>query len=142
MNNYGFFPVSTAIFEDVERILNNSLKTVKTQYPTNIIDLFHKGYKIEIALAGFSKEDISVEVNGNKLDVNVSVPSRLIVNEDDGDACYIKHGISYREMSQSFNIGEKIDVSNISVEFVDGLLTINLPIKRETEINNRKIEIK
>jgi HSP20 family molecular chaperone IbpA len=45
-------------------------------------------------------------------------------------------------MSQSFNIGEKIDVSNISVQFVDGLLTINLPIKSVTEINNRKIEIK
>ena len=75
MNNYGFFPITTTVFKNVERVLNDSLKTENTQYPTNIIDLFHKGYKIEIALAGFSKEDISVEVNGNKLDVNVSVPS-------------------------------------------------------------------
>ena len=140
--NYGFFPVTTTVFKNVERVINDSLKTEKTQYPTNIIDLYAKGYKIEIALAGFSKEDISVEVNGSRLDVNVYVPSRLVVNEDNGDVCYIKHGISYREMSQSFNISEKIDVSNISVQFVDGLLTINLPIKHATEINNRKIEIK
>ena len=140
--NYGFFPVTTTVFKNVEKVINDSLKTEKTQYPTNIIDLYEKGYKIEIALAGFSKEDISVEVNGSRLDVNVYVPSRLVVNEDNENACYIKHGISYREMSQSFNIGEKIDVSNISVQFVDGLLTINLPIKRAKEINNRKIEIK
>ena len=60
--NRGFFPVFTNVFRDVERIANESMRTVKTNYPMNIIDLNGRGFELQIALAGFSKENIQVEV--------------------------------------------------------------------------------
>lgn len=134
----GFFPIISSVFNDVEKVVYDSFKSAKTSYPMNIIDLGEEGFKIEIALAGFSKEDISVDINENVLNINVSVPERL---KQVSDEFYIRRGISHREMNQSFQIGEKIDISGVSVCFVDGLLTVNLPLKKVIETNNRKIDI-
>ena len=144
MNNVtrGFFPVFSRTFEELERFYDDSIKNFKTQYPMNIIKCVEDGYRIEVALAGFSKEDISVEVNKNVLNIDASVPNRVVRDYDETSAnTYIRRGISYREMSQSFQIGESIDVENITVEFVNGLLSVNLPLKKDTETLNRKIEI-
>lgn len=144
MNNItrGFFPVFSSTFEELERFFDDSIKNFKTQYPMNVIKCAESGYRIEAALAGFSKEDISVEVNKNVLNIRASIPDRVIKDYDETSTnTYIRRGISYRDMNQRFQIGENIDIENITVEFVNGLLSVNLPLKKDTETLNRKIEI-
>lgn len=130
----GYFPILTSIFDDTAKVLNESMRTVKTNYPMNIVDLDGKGFELEIALAGFPKESIQVEVKDSILYVKVSAP----ITEE---RSYLRKGISYRDMESSFKLSERIDVSNITVKFVDGLLIINVPIKKDSETNTRKIEI-
>lgn len=144
MNNItrGFYPVFSSTLEELERFFDDSIKNFKTQYPMNVIKCAESGYRIDVALAGFSKEDISIEVNKNVLNISASIPNRVIKDYDETSAnTYIRRGISYREMNQSFQIGENIDVSNITVDFVNGLLSVNLPLRKEFETLNRKIEI-
>lgn len=130
----GYFPVLTSIFDDAERVLNESMRTVKMNYPMNIVDLDGKGFELEIALAGFSKDGIQVEVKDSVLNIKVTAPVTK-------ERSYLRKGISYRDMETSFKLSERIDISNITVKFVDGLLIINVPIKKDSETNTRKIEI-
>lgn len=133
--NRGFFPVFTSVFRDVERVANESMRTVKTNYPMNIIDLNGNGFELQIALAGFSKGNIQVEVKDKILNIKVEPPVT------DSETVYLRQGISYRNMETSFQLSDKIDVSKISVKFVDGLLKINVPLKEDAETKTRKIKV-
>ena len=101
----------------------------------NIIDLNGNGFELQIALAGFSKENIQVEVKDKILNIKVEPPVL------DSETVYLRQGISYRNMETSFQLNDKIDVSKISVKFVDGLLIINVPLKEDAETKTRKIKV-
>lgn len=137
MNDFvttGYFPVLTTIFNDVERTINETMRTVKTGYPMNIIDLEGNGFELEVALAGFTKDDIQVEVKDSILTIKVEA-------RETKDKVYLRQGISNKGMETSFKLSEKIDVSKITVKFENGLLVVNVPLKKDSETNTRKIKI-
>lgn len=75
-------------------------------------------YTIEIALAGFKKDEIEVSTEQNVL----SVTSKI--TKPNTERSYIHQGLSKRSFSRTFQLGEELRVS--SVNFEDGLLTIRL----------------
>ena len=72
---------------------------------------------IEMALAGFSKEDIEVEVEDGLLTV------RSIKENDENDS-NIYRGISYRKFNRKFTLADDIVVNDASLE--NGMLEITL----------------
>jgi molecular chaperone IbpA len=130
----GFFPVFTSVFNDFERVINESMRTAKTSYPTNIIDLDGKGFRLEVALAGFSKNEIDVEVKDRVLTIRATPAEKQ-------DVVYLRQGISYKNMETTFQLSDKIDISKISVKFVNGLLMVDVPLREDEQTNTRKIKI-
>ena len=115
----------------LEESFNNDIKRIKTHYPMNIwkreVEGFVSGYIIEYALAGFSKEEIEVKVCGDVLTLNVESKKEI---ED--DKVPVRVSISNSSMSYSYQLTEDIDKENIKVSYIDGILRIELPFKKET----------
>ena len=74
-------------------------------------------YAIEMALAGFSKDDIEIEVTEGLLTV------RSIKENDENDSD-IYRGISYRKFNRKFTLADDIVVNDASLE--NGMLKIDL----------------
>merc|ERR1712224_1186808 len=89
--------------------------------PYNIHRINENNYKIEVALAGYSKDDIELELKENNLTVR-NKQKEKVVNEDGNGV--IHKGISTRQFERSFTVSEDIIVK--SAELRNGLLNIDL----------------
>ena len=112
-----------SIFDEFDRMLESVDRGhINTNYPPyNIKKIDENNYFIEVALAGFSKEDIDVELKDNTLTVRNKVKEKVIDGESNG---VIHKGISTRQFERAFTIAEDIKVKN--AELKNGLLLINL----------------
>ena len=112
-----------SMFDEFDRMLDSLDRgQMSTNYPPyNIRKVEEDNYKIEIALAGFSKEDIEVEIKDRTLTVRNKTKEKVI-NEESNRV--IHKGISTRQFERSFTIAEDIKVTE--VELVNGLLSISL----------------
>ena len=103
--------------------------------PYNIQKVKDFEYEIEMALAGFSKEDIEVEVADGVLTV------RSVKENDDVDDEWTLHrGISYRKFNRKFTLADDIVVGDAKLE--NGLLSITLEQIVPDEKKPRLIEVK
>ena len=95
-------------------------------------------YHIEIDLPGMQKEDISVDVNENKLVISGERKIRDEVSEED----YYKIESHYGRFERSFSLPKNIDVENIHAESKDGVLEVVIPKLEKNEDKPKKIKIK
>ena len=124
-----YTPYSIGFNETFSRL--ESLAGGSTNYPPyNIVAGPDGRTTLEIALAGFSSEDIRVETERNVLTVSAKKAPR------DKDREYAHQGISYRTFSKNWQLGSDVVVEN--VKFTDGLLIVDLK-KELPEKEKRKI---
>ena len=127
------------MFDQFENMLGNGGLTMQSNYPPyNIRKTGKDNYAIEVALAGFNKNDVEVEFEDNLLTVKTKQVDKSSSNSEDGEI--IHKGISQRQFARSFTIAEDVKVNG--AELKDGLLTIACE-KIEPEYKKKKlIEIK
>jgi molecular chaperone IbpA len=126
------------MFDQFESMLGNGSLAVQSNYPPyNIRKAGKDKYAIEVAVAGFSKDDVEVEYEDNLLTVKTKEVERS--EEKDGGEV-IHRGISQRSFARSFTISDDVKVNG--AELKDGLLTISCE-KIIPEIKKKRlIEIK
>jgi len=126
------------MFDQFESMLGNGSLGVQTNYPPyNIRKAGKDKYAIEVAVAGFNKDDVEVEYEDNLLTVKTKDVKRT--EEKEGDEV-IHRGISQRSFARSFTIADDVKVNG--AELKDGLLTISCE-KIIPEIKKKRlIEIK
>ena len=121
------------MFDNLARYMDNNVQS--TGFPPYNI---HKGgdfsYTIEMALAGFSKDDIEVEVADGTLSV------RSDKKEEPKDEYTYHRGISYRKFDRKFTLSDDIVVTGAKLE--NGMLTIDLERIVPEEKKPRLIEVK
>ena len=89
-----------------------------TNYPPyNLVKESSIDFRLEIALAGYKKEDIEVTTEWNKL----FVEAKKSINSDDE---YLYKGLAKRAFVRSWTLSDDVEVKDISFE--DGLLTIKI----------------
>tara|TARA_Y100000590_G_scaffold69171_1_gene75463 strand:+ start:414 stop:893 length:480 start_codon:yes stop_codon:yes gene_type:complete len=110
-----------SIFEEFDRMLESSERYNSNYPPYNIRKITENDYKIEVALAGYSKDDIELELKDNTLTVR-NKQKEKVVNEDSNGV--IHKGISTRQFERAFTISEDIKIKN--AELKNGLLNIDL----------------
>ena len=110
------------VFDHFERMFEDDVFRAPTVNfpPYNIVKTGEYTYVVELALAGFSKEDITVDYADNILSVK-SVKNTDENKENDG---VLHRGISKRYFSKSFTIADDVEVKG--AELKDGLLRISL----------------
>ncbi len=110
------------MFEQFESMLGNGNLSMQSNYPPyNIRRTGKDKYAIEVALAGFNKNDVEIEYEDNLLTIRTKENNKPKVKNDDVDI--IHRGISKRQFTRSFTIAEDVKI-NVA-ELKDGLLTIN-----------------
>ena len=108
------------MFDQFESMLGNGGMVQSNYPPYNIRKAGRDKYAIEVAVAGFNKDDVEVEFEDKLLTVRTKKVNKTV--EKDGDEI-IHKGISQRSFSRSFTISDDVKVSDAKLQ--DGLLTIN-----------------
>ena len=104
-------------FDSLFDELNEMAARKESSYPAyNIAKDDEEHYRIEIALAGFSSDDISIETEKGML--------KIEANKTGDRANYIHQGIAQRGFSKMFRLAEHMKVDDAL--FIDGILTIAL----------------
>ena len=108
------------VFDQLERVRGDlEGRTALTKYPPyNIVKLSDDEFSIEMAIAGFSKEDLDVEIKENILSVKGSK------TEEDGKRSFVHKGIGGRSFERHFTLADHVEV--VDGDLVDGILVINL----------------
>ena len=110
------------MFDQFENMLGNGHLTMQSNYPPyNIRKTGKDNYAIEVALAGFSKDDVEVEFEDNLLTVRTKQANKTKDENSEGEI--IHKGISQRQFSRSFTIADDVKVGEAQLK--DGLLTIS-----------------
>lgn len=102
--------------------------------PHNIVSLDENKYAIEVAVAGFARDDIKIAVDQNQLVITGTSP------KTDTEKQYLHRGIAARDFEKSFVLAEHIVVQDAVVQ--DGMLTINLERVVPEELKPRLIQIR
>lgn len=121
-------------FDELERLLDRAAKASDGYPPYNVEQLrAEKGdaLRITLAVAGFSREELSVTVENNQLVIRGR-------QEEDGARTYLHRGIAARQFQRSFVLADGMEASAARLE--NGLLTIDL-LRPEPEQKLRRIEI-
>jgi len=103
--------------------------------PYNIQKVEDFKYNIELALAGFSKDDIELEVADGVLTVR-----SIKESEDVDDEWTLHRGISYRKFNRKFTLADDVVVNDAKLD--NGLLVIELEQIVPEEKKPRLIKIK
>ena len=113
--------------------LNTAHKTNSNSYPPyDLLKLNEDTYKISLAIAGFSKNDINILVENGTLVIKGEILDVI-------DAEVVHKGIASRKFVRSFALGEYMEVS--SAELNDGMLHINIIRNIPEEKKPKNIEI-
>ena len=126
-----------SIFDEFDRMLESTERYSSNYPPYNIKRINDTDYRIEVALAGYSKDDIEVELKDSALTVRNKTKEQTIDEKGNG---VIHKGISTRQFERAFTISEDIKVKN--AELKNGLLTIDLERIIPDEKKPRLIDIK
>lgn len=105
-------------FERIERSLDRVAKSSADGYPPyNIEKLSDERLRITLAVAGFTQEDLQVQIEDDQLVIRGK-------QKDDGDRTYLHRGIAARQFQRSFLLAEGIEVESASLD--NGLLHVDL----------------
>ncbi|MAZ46204.1 MAG: heat-shock protein [Rickettsiales bacterium] len=114
-----FIPYSIGFDNLFDRLFDMDLESSNSYPPYNISKVDDNNYIIEMALAGFNKDDIEIEIADSELTV------RSKKREDSNkDVNLIHQGISQRSFNRKFTLSEEILVKN--AEMKNGMLIIKL----------------
>jgi molecular chaperone IbpA len=122
-------------FDDLFRHLEKTLEQpVANSFPPhNIIKLDDTRYIVELAVAGFGKDDIEISVNDNQLVISGSK------KEQTDTVTYLHKGIGTRAFTKTIRILDTVEVRG--AEFRDGILRIGLENVIPENKKPRRIEI-
>ncbi len=118
-----------------DRFFNMDLTRDSGYPPYNIRKVNDLQYSIEIALAGFTKEDIEVELT----DGNLTIRSTENKTSDDSEDSFVHKGIAKRAFMRQFSLSDDIVVKGADLK--DGLLVIDLERVIPEEKKPRLIQI-
>ena len=104
-----------------------------TYPPYNIEKTGENAYRISIAVAGFSADDLSVEMKEGAVIVSARKP------EDEGERTYLHRGIGTRAFERKFALADHVRVEGASTR--DGMLHIDLVREIPEALKPRKIAI-
>ena len=110
-------------FDHFERMFEDDFLTHVPNFPPyNIVKTGDNQYNVELALAGYSKKDIEIELKEGVLNIkSVKTKEEKEVEDNDG---VLHKGIAKRSFVKSFTIADDVEVKG--AELKDGLLKVSL----------------
>ena len=140
MRNFDFSPLyrSTVGFDQFADLIDRAFAgdaTQNTYPPYNIEKTAEDAYRISIAVAGFTEDELVVETRDHHLFVSAKKSEDV---KDEGKT-YLHRGIAQRSFEKRFQLAEHVVVTGASVE--NGMLAIDLVREMPEALKPRRIEI-
>jgi len=118
-----------------DRYFNGQFPNTNGNYPPhNIVKYNETHYGIEVAVAGFTKEEINVTVDQDQL----TIIGKQHITDDSKE--YLHRGLAARDFEQTFTLAEYMEVKGAEVK--DGMLKIQIERIIPEALRPRHIEIK
>lgn len=134
------FDVSVGFDDMLNRVFDDLLPQTthkNTSFPPYNIRKQDRGvHVIEMALAGYKKDDLEVTLHPNN---TLEISALGSTETEDEKESYIYRGVAARSFSRSFILAEGVEVT--SVQFVDGMLLVYLEAKEPEKFEPQKLEI-
>ncbi|MEM6682101.1 MAG: Hsp20 family protein [Pseudomonadota bacterium] len=127
---------SSVGFENLNRLVDFATRPdiADSAYPPyNIEKTGEDAYRITMAVAGFSQDDLDIVVKENTLTI------RAKSNEEDGDRTFLHRGIAKRAFERRFQLADTIRI--VGANFENGLLNVELVREVPEHKKERRIEI-
>ena len=116
------------LFDELDRVARHA----NDNYPPhNIVKVDDTNYLIELAVAGFARDELEIEVKDRSL--------RVSGKHENRGRDYIHKGISAKKFDKTFRLSEYVQVNGADLN--DGILAIGLEVVVPEEMRPRKIEI-
>ncbi len=108
-------------FDRFDELLDAALRADQSNgYPPyDIIRESDGRYRIVMAVAGFSRDDLEITVQENELRIRGSLPP-----QNDGERTWLPQGIARRAFERPFKLADHVEVDGAGL--TDGLLTVTL----------------
>ena len=100
-----------------------------------------KGYIVELAAPGMTKEDFHVHINdeGNLI---IKMESKEEKKEEDKSTCYLRREFSYSKYEQTLILPDDVEKEKIAARVDNGVLTVELPKIEKAQVKvSRQIEV-
>lgn len=123
MRTVDFSPLYRSIvgFDRLADLMDSATKVESQGYPPyNIQHVAEDEYLIELAVAGFSDDDLTVEVQGNVL----TVTGRIAEKDEADTRRFLHRGIAERAFERRFHLADHVIVSG--AELRNGMLSVQL----------------
>lgn len=136
MRTIDFSPLYRSVvgFDRLAALLDAAGAESATGYPPyNIERTDENSYRIEIAVAGFKAEELTVEAKENLL----TVQGRKAANDE--PRRYLHRGLAERNFERRFQLADYVVVTD--AQLTDGLLAISLKRELPEQLKPRRIEI-
>ena len=121
-------------FNRIAKMHDDLTKNIPNYPPYNIKKIGDSTYVIELAVAGFAKQDIEIELADGKMIVKGNV-----TNEED-DSNFLFKGIAARNFTRTFALDDQIEIKN--AEMFNGMLQVFLERIIPEHKKPKKIEVK
>ena len=112
------------------------LHAVKLKHPVDVYE-DAKGLHLEVACTGLTKEDVSINIEGDILRVSYEKENDEPTNRD-----YHYSGIAKRSFNFGYKVNNRFNLSQVSAKMEDGLLSITIPYSPHVVTKPKTITIK
>lgn len=103
--------------------------------PVNVKES-ENGYVLEVVAPGLNKEDFRIDLDKQTLTISAEKKA-----EAEDKSKHIRTEYKFQSFRRSFTVDEKIDTENISAQYVNGVLSLNLPKKVEVKAAVKQISV-
>ena len=123
------------LFDRISEFHDNVAKNIPNYPPYNIKKVEDNKYVIEMAVAGFGKQDIEITTEDDKLVIKGNVESDETPQDD-----LLWQGLALRPFTRMFTLNDQVEVNN--AEMINGLLKVTLERIIPESKKPKKVEVK
>lgn len=134
-----FFVGADKLAQRVQETVDHIAKTATSYPPFNLKKVDDNKYVVELAVAGFGKQDVELTLEGGKLIIKGNTTLDTIT-QDGVDVTYLHKGIADRAFTRTFSLADNVEVKN--AEMLNGILKIWLEHIIPEDKKPKKIDIK
>ena len=131
-------PSFTNVFDEIfnDEFFGKSANTQNSIPPVNVKET-EKDFSLEVAVPGFDKEDINIQVKDDVLTIESKKENKDEVVEKDK---FTRREFSFRSFRRIFSLPKKVNKDAIKADYKNGILNVNIP-KQDADVDAKRIDI-
>ena len=115
---------------------DDSFGSVKASVPVNVKE-FENSYVLDVVAPGLSKESFQINLEKGLLTISFQHENKA----SEPIEKHLRKEYELKSFKRSFTLDEKVDGENISAQYVNGVLSLNLPKKAEVKPETKQISV-